>query len=158
MGFFTGNMRHIARIASAVALMMLMGCGGGNNRNVSDELTRNRILWSSRGVSSYRYTLQVMAFLAPSVSGPVRIEVRNGKTVSVQPVDPELKIQEAAFDDYATVEKLFNYLETSRAKKPFSMTMKFAPSDGHPISTFIDSVPELADEETGFTVTDFKAL
>ena len=51
-------------------------------------IAQNRDLWNARAISSYGYTLKMDGYVGPGARGPVRIEVRNGVTVSVEPVTP----------------------------------------------------------------------
>src|SRR5262245_10070498 len=102
--------RHMRLFGAALATAVIAGCGGAGSAPVTAgpqaDLSRSRAIWMGRNLRSYRYTLQLGCFCAPTSIQPVVVEVRNGAPTSVttlsgDPVDP------AIFASYETVDKLF---------------------------------------------------
>ena len=61
-------------------------------------------------------------------------------------------------DPYSTVQKQFTYIRAELAKHPYRAEIDYDPDDGHPTRVYIDPLANTADEEYGFTITDFKWL
>lgn len=136
------------RTLSIVFLLMLMGCGGVTNVTGSpNELAQARALWAAKGLRSYRFTLQRVAFTLPEYAQPVTITVRDGVAVDA----PEhLKA-------YDTVEKLYNTIQAAQEAKVAALTTEFNP-DGSPRSIVVDVDTRLADDEYSLIITNLEAL
>ncbi|MEH1963205.1 MAG: DUF6174 domain-containing protein [Nostoc sp.] len=128
-----------------------------NNLNLS-RLKSNRHLWYQQNISNYRYTLSNSCFCIPESRGPVVIEVRNGKTISItsvatgKPVNPEL------FQKYKTIPKLFNVIQDAINRKAFSLNVQYSPKLGYPTQINIDYNSQIADEEKYLTIENFQKI
>jgi hypothetical protein len=140
-------------VAAVVVSVLLSGCGSSGGSTAPSPLQKNEALWRSRAVSSYRYTLRVVAFYA---APPVRVEVHNGATTSLTPVEDGQAVDPAYFAPYSTVEKLFSVIENAHGADALSAT--YDPAYGFPANTAIDPKRQVADDEYGFTVTNFEPL
>lgn len=152
----------VALAAACSFCLFAAGCGSGDNQEESENITRatirsNRELWRSRNLSTYRYTLRINAFLPPDARGPVVINVRDGVAVSVRPASSDTPFDPASFESVNTIDKLFDRLESAADRNAAQQNHVFDPENGHPSSAYIDYDFGLADEEFGFTVTDFSA-
>ncbi|HIK08416.1 MAG TPA: hypothetical protein IGS40_27700 [Trichormus sp. M33_DOE_039] len=132
-----------------------------SNKNLnlaSKRLKFNRSLWNSRNISNYRYTFSNGCFCVPDARGPVVIEVRNGKTVSItsvatgQPVDPQF------FQNYNTIPKLFNVIQDAIARQASSLTVQYNARYGYPTQINVDYNAQIADEEIYLTIENFEIL
>jgi hypothetical protein len=151
-------MRPFGAILAAAAVA---GCGGTGSGPVPTgpqaDLSRSRAIWIGRNLRSYRFTLQLGCFCAPTSIQPVVIEVRNGaptsvKTLAGDPVDP------ATFDRYETIEKLFTAIQNTLDARGRVVDAAYDPSLGFPASAFLDPLPMAADDELSISVTDFRPL
>lgn len=141
--------------------LIAAGCGGGGHEpeNATRAAIRqNRQMWQSRNVSSYRYTLRVSAFIPSEARGPVRIEVRDGVPVSIQDLSGAAIANPELFASCNTINKLFNRLEVAADEKAARQEQTFDSANGYPVSVYIDYDLRLADEEYGFSVSDFVPL
>ncbi|MBC7808373.1 MAG: hypothetical protein H7145_19745 [Akkermansiaceae bacterium] len=155
------SMGTAARLAVISLGLFVAGCGGGDDSSDSGTrgvVSRNRELWESRNTGSYRYTLLVNAFLPTEARGPVSIEVRDGVTVAVRPLSDDVPISPEQFANSNTIDKLFDRLESAADSGADRQDHQFDPVGGYPVSAFIDYDVRLADEEYGFTVTDYEPL
>jgi hypothetical protein len=66
-------------IALASLLFTLTSC----LQTVPGDLTDNEKLWQSQGLSNYGFVLERQCFCPEDWRGPVKIEVRGGKAVSM---------------------------------------------------------------------------
>ncbi|MCF4967191.1 DUF6174 domain-containing protein [Nostoc sp. CMAA1605] len=132
------------------------------NRKLNLEARRlrfNRTLWNSRNVVNYRYTFSNGCFCIPDARGPVVIEVRNGRTVSVtsvatgQPVsNPEF------FQNYNTIPKLFNVIGDAIQRQAASLDISYNPQYGYPTQINVDYNAQIADEEIYLTIENLEIL
>jgi len=131
-----------------VVLLLLAGCSGGATVSVPPtELSQARAVWTAKGLRSYRFTVQKMAFTAPEFNQPVTITVRDGVAVdSPNHLKP-----------YDTVEKLFSTIQQAYDAKAANLTTEFN-LDGSPRSIVVDPVAILADDEYSLTITNLAPL
>lgn len=136
------------RKPSLVFLVILLGCGGTANVTGSpEELAQARATWAAKGLRSYRFTLQKLAFTPPEYAQPVTITVRDGVAVDA----PE------HLKPYDTVEKLYATIQAAQEAKVASLTTEFS-ADGAPRSIVVDVDTRLADDEYTLTITNLEAL
>ena len=114
-------------------------------------------------MSNYDFTLERQAFAPEDWRGPVNIQVRNGVAVSVTYVSSGAVVTEGKFDNADTIDKLFTILKNAYAgkgdfeQKAYSIEVTYNPQMGYPATFFIDVSQMIADEEQGYTVTNFVA-
>lgn len=140
----------IGVVAGAVLAQGLPGQGGP---------LEGRALWESQGIEHYRFTLSRSCFCL--ARGPVVIEVRNGKVVSI--VDAETGGSEVdgfavseIFGDVDTIEELFGRIDA--AEGAAVLQVSYDATFGYPAEIYIDQSELMADEEIGYTVSDFEVL
>lgn len=155
-------MSHPRTIAGLplLALALLAGaCTGGpfDASGARAELRAARAVWQRERPADYAYTVGRVCFCGQDVAGPVRVEVRGGRTVSVQPLGGQ-SLRQGAFDDLDTVEELFRAVEDAIEADPYQLAAGYDSERGHPLTLSVDYDQRVADEEGGFVVTDFVAL
>ena len=57
-----------------------------------------------------------------------------------------------------TVDELFNIIDEKLKDDPFIFTLKFDQTYGFPIDIYFDMDEMIADEEIGYTISDFKII
>jgi hypothetical protein len=131
-----------------VALLFLSCTKSGEN----EDLSRNRAIWNSKNLSNYEFTLTVSCFCTEAVAGPHLIKVVDDTIASVndKPYDP------STMGLLLTIDGLFTYVEKSIERKPYQKNITYNSLYGYPESVYFDFEKTMADEETGYQVTDFK--
>jgi hypothetical protein len=90
--------------------------------------------------------------------------VRKGAAVSVIYVSSGAAVTGGKFDNADTIDKLFTVLKNAYAgegdfkQKADTIDVTYNTQMGCPINFFIDVTQNIADEEQGYTVTNFVAL
>ena len=108
--------------------------------------------WEDAGLESYTMTLRRVCFcLVPDFTGPFEVTVRGGEITSVV-----LEGDAVELDRAETVEDLFDLLEDAYAQRAESVEATFDPTYGYPTNLSIDYEAQLADEEIGYLVSDFR--
>jgi hypothetical protein len=138
-------------IALLPALVLLSSCGGGGETAPMRELNAHRARWEALGLRSYEYTIRRSCFCRPETTGPFRVTVRDGVST--------ITTRHSADDhDIASVDALFDRIEEGLSAPEAQATLTFDPERGYPISVFIDPYPTMADDEFGYTITEFAPL
>ena len=108
--------------------------------------------WKDLNISNYEFTLRVNCFCTLETVGPHNIVVRNNAIQTVNGVnyDP------SKHGSVKTIDQLFVVISENLAKKPFSKTLEYDTKYYFPSNIFFDLSEMIADEEIGYTVTQFK--
>lgn len=125
---------------------------------IANELQQNQQLWAAQKITNYRYTLQINCFCLPEVRQPVVIEVRNGKRISITPVQSGLPVNASYFRRYDTIPKLFNVIKTAIKDKADNISVTYNPALSYPTSISIDPEQLAADEEIWLTINNFQII
>ena len=126
-----------------------------------DRQAEGRALWESQGITSYRFTVSRNCFCL--IRGPVVIEVRDGKVVSIidqetgQPEVDGFALSEI-YAEAATIDLLFELIERAEAEGAALVRVSFDDTYGYPTEIYIDESEMMADEEIGYTITEFEVL
>ena len=123
------------------------------------ELEQNRDKWSQAGITHYRFQLSVGCFCAFRDLMPLTVEVKDGVIVSISDSrgDPVPAEQLEFFDQYNTLERLFDY--TAQAQKDADeVTVTYDTTYGFPAQVSIDNIKEAVDDELGLSVLNFEVL
>ncbi len=117
--------------------------------------------WMASGGREYEMTFKWVCFCAPQTTTAARITVMDDAiTSAVYAPEPGWQLPDGEPDlaSYRTVLGLFDFVRDAMERDAASITAVFDPTDGHPLSAFIDFDERLADEEMGFQVTSMKYL
>ena len=120
-----------------------------------DTLDEARAVWTTSGISNYRYTISRQCFCMEEYIGPFTVQVQNGVSTAtrlsdgseVDPIILELLPLSA--------EELFAFVEERQEQVSFRVT--YDQATGLPLSVWSDPIPEAADDELGIEVRDFTA-
>lgn len=153
------QLRPTARLPLLALALLAGACSGGpfDASGARAELRAARAVWQREGAADYAYTVGRACYCGHEVAGPVRVEVRGGRTVSVQPLGG-MSVRQGAFDGLDTVEELFAAVEDAIEADPYRLAASYDPGRGHPLTLAVDYDRRAADEEGGFIVGDFTAL
>ena len=119
--------------------------------SVAAELEQNFQRWREAGIRSYSYDLRVICFCP--FREPFSIVVRNGVTESISGNDPDTY-------DYipSTIDKLYLTLQDYLGQNPVTFRAKYHPSYFFPEDVYVDVSEQIADEEMGYMISNFKVL
>lgn len=129
--------------------LFCLGCSKATDLNLSDEQFQK---WKNQKIVDYEFTLTVNCFCTIETRGPHSIVVKGGKIQSVNGETYD------SVKHYAvkTIDQLFEVISVNLARKPFSKTLEYDTKYHFPSSIFFDISQMIADEEIGYTVSNFK--
>jgi major membrane immunogen (membrane-anchored lipoprotein) len=153
----------ITGLIVVIATIVLTSCNNQGAGPIPQALTTNEKLWEDQGLSNYDFSLERQAFAPEDRRGPVNIQVRNGVAVSVTYVSSGATVTEGKFDNADTIDKLFTMLKNAYTgegdfeQKADTINVTYNAQMGYPTNFYIDVSQTIADEEQGYTVTNFVA-
>lgn len=137
------------RLAALALLLLSSGCSMlGAGRGGDPALADARARWEARGPADYAMTQSRNCFCPPDVRGPFEVTVRDGAVATVRldgaPVPSERAL---------SIDALFDLIADAYAGEAAEVRVSYDPALGYPTEIWIDYERQLADEETGYTVT-----
>jgi len=134
--------------------LFLVHCTKKEDETPKDEVAKAKALWESKKIDSYEMTFQVTCFCIVDLNRPAKVVVSNNKIVSVNetPYNESFML----FGSYKTIDELFIHIEEMREQNPVIEEFTFDPTYGFPSTIYYDVSQMIADEEIGYSVSDFK--
>ncbi len=127
-------------LAPLFLLLALAGCAELLTSGDGDALHRQRLaearaLWESRGPAAYRFDMDVICACIPTAQRTVRVSVSEG-TATVEYIqragDEAPSTPPAAYQEFATVEKLFAAVEAAIARDQKVLQVGYDRTYGFP--------------------------
>ena len=149
-------MKNLLKI---LILLFTIGCSSEDSvtlNPVEMELSNAIKKWNNSNINSYSYILTVSCYCLDTE--PNKIEVIDNK---IKKVNSKLVTPEQLNNDYwnvKTVDELFNIIDEKMKDDPYIFTLKFDQTYGFPIDIYFDMDEMIADEEIGYTISDFKII
>lgn len=135
-----------------------------NGSGLSDaqgQLDANRKKWESQGIDDYSFTLQRNCFCRGDAIRPINIEVRDGSVTSARYADTgELIPDDRQYNKQSVynlnADGLFNLVEQGIKGGAAQVDVTYDKTFGIPTSIYIDQSQQIADEEMGYTISNFR--
>ena len=115
------------------------------------ELQRNRALWSSQGIHSYRYDFHRGCFCDSVARLPVVITVAGDTTIAVVDSATASPIPTARWPEYPTVDQLFSTMAVRLESESGSFAASYDPTLGYP--RHVSSGSDIPDGGWGVVIT-----
>ncbi len=130
--------------------LILIGC---KTVEPLDDATANLNLWNEKKIVNYSFSFKRVCFCPLEYVGPHQIVVQNGKitTVNGAPYNAAER-----YGSIPTIPELLQIIKTNVDKNPYQKTLNFNPTYGYPTSVFFDFNQQMADEEIGYEISNFK--
>ncbi|SEA33297.1 hypothetical protein SAMN05660964_01395 [Thiothrix caldifontis] len=135
--------------------------GSSTSSDAQQQLDANRKKWDSLDIDDYSFTLQRNCFCRGDAIRPINIEVRDGSVKSATYADTG----ELLPDDRQTnkqsiynlnADGLFNLVEQGIKGGAAKVDVSYDKQYGLPASIYIDQSFQIADEEMGYTISNFR--
>ena len=120
------------------------------------KLYEKRDLWNSFKISNYEMSQQIFCFCYPEdFLMPKYIIVFDGNIKLINGSNPEDTI---GYESFYTINSLFDFIERKLKENPVVFQIEYDQEYGYPISMYFDISEMIADEEVGYSISDFKTL
>jgi len=123
-----------------------------------NELDQNRQVWNNQKITHYRYELRVLCFCPTELTAPVKVEAKDGNTISLKYVASGEDVKMTEFQNYDTMDKMFKVIQDAIDRKAAEITAKFDSKLGFPASIRIDNIEQAIDDEISFEITNVEVL
>jgi Family of unknown function (DUF6174) len=117
-----------------------------------------RVLWNSKNLSNYSYTLQRSCFCLPDYTKAIRLEVRGGALTSAKYVDSGTDVPDTIRPNIFKIESFFDLIDSTQAKGGKVDGLKFDAMLGYPTQMSLDPIPLAADDEISYKLSDLILL
>ena len=145
-------------LSRSFLLVAAFASGCKDPTGVARDLGAAEVRWLRSAPASYEFTFSRTCFCAPDAVRPVVIRVQDGRVASVRYVGSDVALPESATARYPSIAALFDEIERATRDKAERIDARFHPVLGYPVTVFIDYRESTADDESWFTVSDFRAL
>jgi hypothetical protein len=120
------------------------------------EFEKNQQKWNTQKPGEYSYQLKVGCFCPPDITRPVTITVSGG-TSSLTYADDGTQVSNDFFIKYNTIEKIFD-VALNALQNADETQITYDEKYGFPTSINIDMYKDAIDDETSYTISDFRPL
>ena len=137
-------------------LISLTGCVKSNpdlNQIIKGNLASQLALWKKKGVSNYEMTMKISCYCIQGRVGPHHIIVENDKIKTVN----NLPYDSTKTGPILTINELFDFIIISLAKNPYQHFLDYNAIFHYPKYIYFDFSQQIADDEVGYEIIDFKA-
>jgi hypothetical protein len=115
------------------------------------ELDLNYKKWQSLAIKNYQFTEQLNCFCVDR--GPYTLTVANSAIATIK--DKDGNNASSGQPGVKTIDDLFLYIKASLERNPATVTIKYNATYGYPESIYFDFDKQMADEEMGYTLSEF---
>ena len=138
-------------------LICLNGCVKSNpdlTQIIKGDPASQLALWKKKGISNYEMTMKISCYCIQGRVGPHHIVVENDKIKTVN----NLPYDSTKTGPILTINELFDFIIISLAKNPYQHSLDYNAIFHYPKYIYFDFSQQIADEEVGYEITDFKAM
>ncbi len=138
-------------------LISLTGCVKSNPdliQIIKGDPASQLALWKKKGISNYEMTMKISCYCIQGRVGPHHIIVENDKIKTVN----NLPYDSTKTGPILTINELFDFIIISLAKNPYQHFLDYNAIFHYPKYIYFDFSQQIADDEVGYEITDFKAL
>jgi hypothetical protein len=143
----------LALLASA---LVVASCGGGGDSEHSARpasFVQARQQWLSAASANYHYTLARSCFCVPESA--IEIQVQAGRATSARFVETGVAVDAQRLATLPTITDLYALLDAAYAQDAAMVRFSIDPAHAYLLSIFIDYNALMADEEVGYTISNF---
>jgi len=140
---------------AALAFMLFTITSCSSMVGPREALASARVRWSQRAPSSYSMTIFRGCECLPEMSGPATVSVVNG-AVSVHYTNG-VSVPKTYIGAFPDVEGLFDLIDSAQKNHYYKVDVEYDSELGYPVTISLDGDKQMADDELGISVRDFKS-
>ena len=138
-------------IAPLFLLFIILNCTKITEVIPEDEVQLNEQKWKKQGIIDYEFTSQISCFCQTDYTLPKTIVVKSNEILSVNGVD----CADLEYETHKTIDEFFDYIEERQNQNPVIENLEFDSIYGFPSYIYFDISEMIADDEIGYTITNF---
>ncbi|PHX74622.1 MAG: hypothetical protein CK547_02395 [Chitinophagaceae bacterium] len=123
-------------------------------QTIKGDPTEQLALWKERNISNYEMTMKIYCFCIQGRVGPHHIVVENDQIKTVN----DLPYDSTKTGPIQTINELYDIIEMGLASNPYNHSLEYNSIYNYPQKIYFDFSEQIADEEVGYEITEFKVL
>tara|TARA_B110000858_G_scaffold49163_2_gene56725 strand:- start:2525 stop:2968 length:444 start_codon:yes stop_codon:yes gene_type:complete len=131
--------------------LLLFSCSKRAEVIPINEVYKQEQKWKKQGITDYSFILQISCFCNVDYTLPKSIVVKNNQIKSVN----SIAYGDLEHENYMTFDAFFDYIKDRQIENPVIERLKFDSLYGFPNYIYYDINEMIADEEIGYTITNF---
>ncbi|MEO5815353.1 MAG: DUF6174 domain-containing protein [Gemmatimonadaceae bacterium] len=145
------------RLHRSIALSVLLLQAGCSAITESEsDFARARLLWTSERPAAYDYTLRLSCFCGSEVTRAVVVVVRGNAVESRKYADNGDAVSATFNSTFPTVDGMFNVIASAIDNHSARVDVSYDPILGYPTSIALDGSTMIADDESWYTLSNFR--
>jgi hypothetical protein len=140
-----------AALSALAALAVLAACR--DTTGPAHDLAEAKARWRQTRPQSYAFTYGVSCFCL--YAGPVVVDVRGDSVTAWRVLSTGTPALPNGIVPSTTIDRLFAALDSAVARHPARFDATYDRKYGYPTSVYIDFVENVADDEIGYSVSQF---
>ena len=115
--------------------------------------------WKKLGITEYKFNFKWECYCTEAYTSLVEVHVAENEIKSVKYVDPSDEMNyQVDLEKYHTIDELFEYIMESIKSMPYSLEVEYDDKLTMPTKFNVNPKLEIADDETGFSITKFVGI
>ena len=137
-----------------IILLVIFSCEKETIETDLSRLQAQRNFWKKQNIKAYSIAQQMHCFCPVELVAIFEVTVSNGQIIKVdgEPYTPEQQAHLKSIDE------TFAYLESRLQDTPDHFTIEYEATYGFPLDFYIDQSEMMADEEIGYSFSNFRIL
>ena len=141
------------RTPALCSLILALACTSPTGPE--NDLAAARVRWARAGIHSYDVIVRRSCECTEEMTGPVRVEVRNGLVQSRRYVGSGESVAPAELAaEFTSVEEMFAKIDAALARPVARLEVRYDSRTGAPLHVFIDHVAGMVDDEVVYTLSE----
>ena len=137
-----------------VFLLLFITCSETESHETISSLEANKEKWENASILDYSFVFQVSCYCTVEYTSPKAVSVRDRNIVTVNDLAYSEEIHRGIF----SINDLFKEIEKASNQKVAVLETTYDSFYGFPAKLYIDRDERIADEEIGYSISNFKPL
>ena len=137
-----------------VFLILFINCSETESPEIISAYEANIEKWENASILDYSFVFQVSCYCTLEYTSPKSVSVRDGNIVTVN----DLAYSEEIHMGILSINDLFKEIEKASNQNIAVLETTYDSFYGFPTKLYIDRDERIADEEMGYSISNFKPL
>lgn len=137
-----------------VFLILFITCSETESHETISSFEANKEKWENASILDYSFVFQVSCYCTEEYTSPKTVSVRSGNIVTVNDLAYSEEIHRGIF----SINDLFKEIEKASNQNVAVLETTYDSFYGFPTKLYIDRDERIADEEIGYSISNFKPL
>ncbi len=137
-----------------VFFILFITCSESESPEIISSYEANKEKWENASILDYNFVFQVSCYCTEEYTTPKTVSVRDGNIVTVN----HLAFNEEMHWGIFSINDLFKEIEKASNQNVAVLETTYDSFYGFPTTLYIDRDKRIADEEMGYSISNFKPL